>query len=156
MKNLLALLFVLSCAYATAQTPVPINQLFAEETHTLPSQTQTDFYGGFVTNDATNYPASHGSLFGYTKSANGYGYSYQIFKGHTDPQLNIRFANYANSTWYPWKKIFDSGNNISYEGTNVESSITGYAHLYGRASDGVLHLHAGTSSGSVFVNYYET
>ena len=135
-----------------------IPQTYGGQSHTLPSQTpNTTFYAGFMSNDAVNYPASYGSIFGYTNHNNGYGYSYQIFKGHTVPRLHIRFANYsAGDAWYDWKYLFDSGNDMIYQGTNVESRIKGYTHIYGRPSDGILHLHAGTSNGPVFINYNET
>lgn len=134
------------------------DQSYQGQTHTTPSQAPTmQLYGGFVTGDATNYPASHGSLFGYSSLNNGYGYSYQIFKGHTAPHLNIRFANSAaGNTWFTWKKILDSGNDLVYEGTNADSKIMGFTHIYGRASDGSLHLRGGTSTGQVFINHVES
>jgi hypothetical protein len=134
------------------------DQTYKGETHSMPSQTPlTQLYGGFVTNDAGNYPASYGSLFGYSNANNGYGYSYQIFKGHSLPQLKIRFADYSSGDqWYSWKSIFDSGNDINYDGSNPESRIKGYTHIYGRSTDGILHLHGGNLSGSVFINYNES
>jgi hypothetical protein len=136
-----------------------ISQTYYGHGHVQPSETPaTQLYGGFVINDATHYPASHGSLFGYTHSSNGYGYSYQIFKGHTEPQLNVRFGNFTapGNQWYSWKKLFDSGNDLAYEGSSSDSKILGYTHIYGRSGDGILHLHGGTAAGPVFVNYYET
>ncbi|BFP40789.1 hypothetical protein FGF1_16340 [Flavobacteriaceae bacterium GF1] len=151
-------LFIGIALFTVKTTFGQFDQSYIGEGHTLPSQTPwSQFYGGFVTNDLTNYPASHGSLFGYSNANNGYGYSYQLFKGHSLPQLKIRFANFsAGDQWYSWKSLFDSGNDIIYEGGDIESRIRGYTHIYGRANDGILHLHGGTSNGPVFINHNET
>ena len=145
-------------AIFTASLYAQFDQSYQGQTHTTPSQAPAmQLYGGFVTGDATNYPASHGSLFGYSSLNNGYGYSYQIFKGHTSPHLNIRFAiSAAGNTWFPWKKILDSGNDLVYEGTNADSKIMGFTHIYGRASDGSLHLRGGNATGQVFINHVES
>jgi hypothetical protein len=155
MRIINLLFLILLAESAMAQN---ITQTYAGQGHTTPSQapTPSQFYAGFVTNDATNYPASHGSVFGYTNSNNGYGYSYQIFKGHTAPTLKVRFGNFTpGNVWFPWRTLFDSGNDMIYEGTNVESKLSNYTHIYGRASDGILHLHAGNNTGQVFINNAE-
>src|SRR5690606_3942348 len=56
------------------------------------------FYFGFVTDDATNYPKSHGSILGYHNSNNGHRYAYQIFKGHSEDKLFVRYGSSA-SAW---------------------------------------------------------
>lgn len=155
MKKALLFLALGTISIVNAQ----FDQSYQGENDTTPSETPaSQLYGGFVTSDGINYPATHGSLFGYTKSNNGYGYSYQIFKGHTIPQLKIRFADYSNggNTWFSWKSILDSGNDIVYEGNNSESSISGYKSIIGRSSDGILHLMAGTDNGPVYINYNKT
>lgn len=149
------ILFILALGI-TSGIHAQINQSYQGKNHTTPSQTPLNqFYSGFVSNDGSNYPANYGSLLGYTNSSNGYGYSYQIFKGHTIPRLKIRFADYSSggNTWYSWKSILDSGNDIIYEGNNEESAITGYSKIIGRSSDGILHLMAGTHDGSIYLNY---
>jgi len=135
------------------------DQSYKGENHTNPSQTPLNqIYGGFVSNDGANYPATYGSIFGYTNNSNGFGYSYQIFKGHTTPKLKIRFANYSSggNNWYSWKSILDSGSDIIYEGDNIESSIRGYKSIIGRSTDGILHLMSGTNDGPIFLNYNKT
>ncbi|UOY08493.1 hypothetical protein L0P88_08030 [Muricauda sp. SCSIO 64092] len=151
-------LFIGISLFAIKSTFGQFDQSYRGQGHTKPSQTPwIQFYGGFVDDDLANYPASYGSLFGYSNVNNGYGYSYQLFKGHTKPQLKVRFANFsAGDQWYSWKSLFDSGNNIIYEGGDIESRIRGYTHIYGRPNDGILHLHGGTSNGPVFINYNET
>lgn len=85
--------------------------------HTTPSQTPAAYYFGMIGGDSA-YPTSFGSISGVTLSANGYGYSYQLFKGFGDSDSN--YGNDANELWYrsakddntwrSWVKLWHSGN----------------------------------------------
>lgn len=76
-----------------------------------PSDTPSDFYFGFVSNDSGgNYPSSYGSLFGFTNSSNAYGYSYQLFKASSGNELYYRYAD--SSAWQDWEWIHTTGTAI--------------------------------------------
>lgn len=53
----------------------------------------------------------------------------------------------------PSEKLEVNGN---IKGPGNESHISGFKNVIGRSSDGILHLRAGTSTGPVFINHYES
>lgn len=139
------------------------------ETHTTPSQIPSDYSFGFVDNDA-NYPNTYGSLFSYRNSNNGYGYSWQLFKGwgaagygSTSSDLYFRSAK-TDNTWIAWTKLLSAGNisdyysSINYwtkTGDNLFYS-TGYVQVTGfpffannNAKNGFVLNSAGTYYGTI-------
>ncbi|MBI9053112.1 MAG: hypothetical protein JEY96_04810 [Bacteroidales bacterium] len=75
-----------------------------------------------------------------------------------DDESNVRMKVMSNGnvgigTTNPTEKLEISGN---IKGPDGESYIKGFKNIFGRSTDGILHLRAGTSTGSVFLNYYES
>ena len=128
--------------------------------HTLPSETPTSWYFGSVNYDLSgHYPEAYGNLFGHAGPSDGYGYSFQLFKGAgASDKLFIRFAQ--DSLWQDWRRILDSYDDLKTDGV-LEVDSTEDSYILGNVGIGTTEpstlLEIGddfgvVGKGQVFVN----
>lgn len=140
-------------------TTAPVAQLDVKSTTNLGGKYVLNKAHLMLGNGATNLIMDSNEI--YTNGALAFGTSYtsdflfrNVDASGNEELMRIKADGKVGiGTNYPVEKLDVNGN---IKGPGNESYIKGFKNILGRSTDGILHLRAGTATGPVFINHYES